>query len=72
MWYNRFESEAIVVDSIVMHLSTLGRYGRCEILDKELVSKGIEVQAQLLITSKLNDGHSRIRNVQKPLITCTR
>ena len=44
----------------------------CKIFDKELVSKGIEVQAQRLITSESNDGHSRIRNVQKPLITCAR
>ena len=33
----------------------------CKIFDKELVRKGIEVQAQPLITSESNDDHSRIR-----------
>ena len=43
----------------------------CEIFDKEIVSKGIEVQAQRLVTSKLSDDYSRICNVQK-LIKCAR
>ena len=33
----------------------------CKIFDKELVRKGIEEQAQRLITSESNDDHSRIR-----------
>ena len=34
----------------------------CETFEKELVIKGIEVQAQRLITSESNDDHNRIRN----------
>ena len=43
----------------------------CEIFDKELVSKGMEVQAQWIITSEWSDDYSRICNVQK-LIKCAR